>query len=198
MGSFELLESSKEKFPYDSTLTQVIFSDSLGNEFVGEISEMKMEFRSHPGANYQCEYDESKFVRPTSMTERISIKINFSELEVRFIIMFAVFPNFREFEEKLIADLGKVYVFEPYDPQQLGSAPITEFTIVLDERSRIEEFQNSADPNYIKFIHGEDYFDVYDNEHQNELFTVYFNLAKGLIGFKNRETGKSYKFERIE
>ena len=197
MGTFELLESSKNRFPYDESQTKAIFSDSLGNEFTGSISVPSSGFGINTISPQPCVNNEEIKIAITANAEHYGSSLSIPELDLRFNIRFRVLPKLEDYESNSVADLANIIPSGTLISNASYQIP-PQLSLVLDRRSRPEEFQNPRKFTSALSIHGKVFGDVYTNSIEDDIIIFHFSFIKGIVGFKDQRSGIYYKLERIE
>lgn len=189
LGEFKMLESSKSVFPYSLSDSKAIFSDSLGNELMGLISNSISSnlYASRPS---ECINDLDSLIIIKAQLEAQISEIEFDSLNLSFRIEFSVSPNLQDYSSGEVADYAFVSV---YGDSIFDIRPQT--SILLDKRTSNASFTNSID-NFE--IHSKSFGEIYTNTIKKEEIQFYFNIEQGLIGFHDKRSGFSYKLERIE
>jgi len=197
MGAFEMLENSESLFPYDPSQTKAIFSDSLGNEYAGMLSEIETGLgdASHLIA---CPDDPEMDYTVFAKVEFRSVSISVAGLDLTFTVVFRAYPDMDDYEKGSVADVAIISQFDPSSQNPNNEEPLPQIFIALDERTWTDSFPQAAEPAASLVIHGKEFTDVYSSQTSLATNQLFFTFQQGMVGFKDLLTGMTYKLERIE
>lgn len=197
LGDFLLLDSSKNFIPYQENIQRVIFSDSLGNEFIGNVTFYETSLnQTWNGIETACPLDTSIQVTYNWKTETKRIDLEFPDLDIRLFVAVRTNISSNDYSQKLFGDFCNVVLLHPVSANSSNS----QLLIVLDARTHplYEGIITSTLPSLT--LHGKEFNDVFFEEvpgTQND-FQLYYNSEVGVVGFENEDKSISLKFERVE
>lgn len=198
LGTFYLLESSRKMIPYSEHVEKVIFSDSTGKEYTGEvISNRTIYYPRNSAEIYHCDFDSSLYISHNSKVEAKEFFLELKELDISISLSVRLLnsPKY-SIKEQLFADYFK---FTLKYPDPINSTYPT-LNIITANRGHPNP---SVTPNYLLvspfFIHGR----LFENVHMIRSedvkeFDLYYNKEIGIVGFKNTDRSIDLKYERTE
>ena len=197
LGEFPLLEESKSFIPYNEDITNIIFSDSLGKEYIGEVKNYNTGFtQAFRTENIVCNNDSSYSVRYLWSPEQKSIRVYFQELDIRISLTVRTILYQENYSNIQVADILNFVLFTPQD----SGKPNSQMLIGVNERSHPMLYEDYSDFKQEFMIHGKLYNDVYIHPNNlNEPFDLYYSDLEGIIGFRSQNDSKiDLKFVRVE
>lgn len=199
MGTFELLESSINMFPFSGLHQKVIFSDSLDNEIEGRIIGPSIGFGRATTPDKPCLDNPEIEISIFATTESYSTKIFIDSFDLKFSIGARVSVYFPEYEDNLVADIANIVCSGEgiSNPDTIPQIP-PQIAILLNERNRVEDFFQLSNPIGNLEIHGKEFQNVYESLIGSLFIKFYFNFEFGIIGFEDQQTNITYKFLRFE
>ena len=181
-GAFKLLNTSIQQFPYNDSIREFIYTDSLNNEFTASTSGIINRFASSGHSTKYKNSEETFFLVYQSQEYLTTLSI--PSLNKKITVSASAKVNADDYEAIRIADVALIYHWE--------QSAMKDINIVINERSRPGEFPDANLPTSTITIHGEIFNNVYSNENDDNTI-IYFNFEKGIVGFKDKTTGISYK-----
>lgn len=195
LGSFDLLQSSIDIFPYSNDDAFAVFSDSMGNEIYGEISEVVVAYIGDT-VDIPCAQSPGVNVSATAQVEQIRTTIKFPDLNRILEVYHRATPLYGFSTDHAVADLATVSIYEmPFPQSMLLQGTIT---VVIDRRSWPFDPVGTAPFRSSVVLDGKEYLEVYSAETLLGDYVLYYSFTQGLIGFEDLNEGVTYKFERIE
>jgi len=198
MGSFDLLEGSKEIFPYPSQEINIVFSDSLGNEIVATTSGTAIGYVKFFSSYIMCLEDSSALVNVSAAGEAMGTSVSIPALDIEFVIRYRVSPILNNYTEKLLSDVAIISIRSISLSDSTYIHPIPQMRIVLDIRTNPYGTQSSSMAEPSLFINMKEYLEVFSNTTGIDVIEIYYNHNLGIIGFREKATGVLYGFERFE
>lgn len=195
LGKIFLSDSTLNKLPYQDPTQQIVFIDSLNNEYIANIIPTVEEFNTgsthYP---YENSTDDYFFVR--HQKQELLTKVKIPELDKIFWIETSVQFRSPNSEVLKFADRTVITVLNSV-PQTLAGISIT-----ADRRSFNVDIQYTILPVSSIIIQGKEYKNVYTSE-QDNLFTparwgvsVYFTFEQGIIAFRDKQKGITYSLKQ--
>ena len=190
LGLLNLLDSSAAAFPYKSDQIKLIFSDSLGREYVGNVELSGRPFAGISG-DVRCKSNPDSKVPASGRMQVITGFLFIDGLAGKFSIRFHVFPNFESDPSKILADVAFVdYLEDDF------TLPGFLNPIIIDKRTWPDVSLGGFEYAPTLTIHTKKFKNVYIEKFSNPQY--YFTFEEGIIGFRFLDGNKSYKLERIE
>jgi hypothetical protein len=187
-GHFELLNTTIQQFPYNDSITEFIYTDSLNNEYIASTIPIFNHFGTSGHLTKYKDSDDYFFL--TYQTEKREIRLSIPSLNKQFSIETEVKVDASDYESIRMADVVFIYYLDKFSDFNNG------VFIAANERTRQGDFPDYDTPIPILIIHGEIFNNVYSNDNGNDTNTIiYFNFKKGVVGFKDKTTGMSYKLK---
>jgi hypothetical protein len=190
LGLLNLLDSSVAAFPYKSEQVKLIFSDSLGQEYNGNVVLSGRPFAGISG-DVRCKSNPGSKIPASGRMQVVTGFLTIDGLPGKFSIRFHVFPNFESDPSKFLADVSFIDYLE------------NDFTlpgflnpIIIDKRTWPDVSLGGFEYAHTLTIHNKKFKNVYIEKFSNPQY--YFTFEEGIIGFKFLNGSKSYKLERIE
>lgn len=199
MGAFQLLESTKNLFPYKDSVVQIVFRDSMQNEVIAIANRIGDVLEGYTSSQRECLYNSAEQVLIRAQTQSISAIISISELDLKFSVSFRTSPNFNLYKDDYVADLGSVGFNRPLVPLMPGMVfhfP-PQIGILINQRND-PDTHSSSFPMATDVLLDEVFENVYTNSIGRDSMEIYYNHEIGLIGFKKKPDGALYVFERFE
>lgn len=211
-GEVYLLEDSKDFIPYPEDVTKVIFSDSSGREYVGEVLEYKTELVEHEsditfsvgGIDHTipCPLDSSIIIDEYRWrAERKDITITIDELDINLYVMTVpVVKISRDLELGVLSDECYFLI----DGPKYLTSPIQNISFLVNKRSDFPLLGIKTVDFYENFeLHDQTYENVYVadslgglhvldslnnvGQYLNRSFDLYYSSEIGIVGFRNYE-----------
>lgn len=198
MGTFTMLKSSKDLFPYSESDSIVVFKDSLGNEIMGEISEFVSSFSSVFSHNVTCLESTNETFKVKSRNEYLRKIIFFHDINLKFEVRYRVATNLKKYTDNLVFDMARISAMQIVSDDPDFANPIPLLVVLINERNSLEILYNPVAPTPLYSIHSIEYNEVFTNTSGVDVIEIYYNFEKGLIGFKEKSTGILYGFDRFE
>ena len=192
LGTFDMLESSLERYPYETGNEKVIFSDSLGNEVEGSLTFFSQSYLTF-SANVECIDNRDSSIRVSFEAESKEVKIYFESLDLRFLVLFSIEMNYDKYDNPEYADRAMTRLINKELTTEFPTIPI-----VLNQRTSTEDLTHWSSPVDEIIINSKRFESVYTTNTGTDIMEIYFNLEHGLIGFEDMTTGIMYSFERVE
>jgi hypothetical protein len=185
-GHFELLNTTIQQFPYNDSIMEFIFTDSLNNEYTASTSTIFNHFGNSGHMTKYKDSEENFFL--TYHTQTYGTILTIPSLNKKITVEASVKVNADDYEAIRTADVALIH-------HSGQNTPMKEHVfIAVDERSRPCEFPDANLSKATLTIHGETFNNIYSNENDGNTI-IYFNFEKGIVGFKDITTGISYKLK---
>ena len=196
MGTFELLSTSKELYPYKDSVLHIIFRDSLNNEITATAIRIPNDNIANVG-NIACLSQPDQNVNVRFKAERLWHIISIPDLNIGFEILFMAVPNFTNYEAKQVIDMGSIIFF---DGASTESPPLhlTQISIVINARNHPPGITTPIEPASTLSLLGSQFSDVFTNNIYSEEIIIHYNHAIGIVGFKLQRDGNLWVFNRFE
>lgn len=204
LGEFLLTESSLDFWPYNSSISKVVFSDNLGNEFVGEITKYSENFAT---LNSEEEVDNmGTLIDCTfrSKTQFLSMRFELTELDLTIFLRLSISVTRKEvFDGIITTPLDDVLLNDRFSlglTTPIGETnPNSQYVIIVDARNHpvaMTEYPNSETYEF----HGKVFQEVYhiEDEIEEGKFNLFYNAEFGVIGVESADKSISLKYERVE
>lgn len=195
LGSFDLLQSSIDIFPYSNDDSFAVFSDSMGNEIYGEISEVVVTYIGDT-VDIPCAQSPAVNVSATAQIEQIRTTIKFPDLNKTLEVYHRATPLYGFSTDHAVADMASVSIYEMPVPQSMLLQGT--ITVVIDRRSWPFDPIGAAPFRSSVVLDGKEYFEVYSDETIFGDYVLYYSFTQGVIGFEDLNEDVTYKLERIE
>src|SRR5688572_23258242 len=187
MGTFDLLASVKQKFPYKNSTRNFVFRDSLGNEVIASATQNLSTKWSSSGSQRECLFNPALNVSVVAKTGTIMAFVSIPELDFGFDVNFRVSPDFSSYENEYVHDHANIVFTGSSEKPGPFLNPYPQISIVLDERNDPEAH----------FTHPTPFFTILDREFPNvfsntigaDKMKFYYNHELGIIGFKEMPNG---------
>lgn len=190
LGLLNLLDSSAKAFPYKSDQVKLIFSDSLGHEYIGRVELSGRPFAGISG-EVSCESNPNLKIPASGRMQIITGFLSIEGLAGKFSIRFHIFPDFERDPSKFMADVAFIdYLEDDFALPGFLNA------IVIDKRTWPDIQIGSTGYASTFTIHNKNFKNVYIEKYSNPRY--YFTFEEGIVGFRFLGDHKSYKLERIE
>lgn len=207
IGLVNILESSQLFLPYDTSMRNVVFSDTNGNEVIGEIVYHET-FSNYTSLRdtFMCAQDSTQAYRVRYDSEARVMVLNIEDIDVsvRFQLFLSAESgsayNIDPPDTMLISDYLNVHVRTPIPEASSGSGHPNS-VLGIQVASRTNPFRRQTEPDWNEYtLHGKVFSNVYYNPFniQEEKFNILYNQEVGLVGLENYDKSISLKFERIE
>lgn len=190
LGLLNLLDSSAAAFPYKSDQVKLVFSDSLGHEYTGNIELGGRPFAGISG-DVRCKNNPGSKVPASGRMQVISAFLTIDGLAGKFSIRFHVFPDFESDPSKILADMAFIeYLEDDF------TSPGFLNPIIIDKRTWPDVSLGGFEYVPTFTIHNKKIKNVYIDKFSNPHY--YFTFEEGIIGFRFLDGNKSYKLDRIK
>ncbi|WP_421799156.1 hypothetical protein [Haliscomenobacter sp.] len=190
LGLLNLLDNSVKAFPYKSDQVKLIFSDSLGHEYIGTVELSGRPFAGISG-DVPCKSNPEAKIPASGRMQVITGFLSIAGIPGKFSIRFHIFPDFLRDPSKFMADVA----FIDYLKDDFALPGFTN-AIVIDKRTWPDIQIGSVDYTPTFTIHNKSFKNVYIDKFSNPKY--YFTFEEGIIGFRFLGDNKFYKLERIE
>jgi hypothetical protein len=201
LGEISILEESKNFLPYPDTISKIIFTDSIGQEYEGNVKTYKTHLaEAFNPQTKPCPIDSSIQITYRWVNEMKDIYIEFDSLDLKLRVSISPVLDYEDYSQKLVADICRFTLY--YNPGNFN-IPNSRISIITNQRNHPNPLDSFSDF-YDEFeIHGKIYEQVYVKNadlNQNQEFKLYYNNQFGIVGFKDETTpnGIDLKFDRFE
>lgn len=204
LGEFLLAENSLEFWPYNSSVSRVIFSDNQGNEFVGEITQY---FEGFITATIEQEVDNmGTLVDCTfrSKNQFLTMEFEVPDFDIKIFLRFSVSTTRKEvfddiistpLDDILLTDGFNVGLFTPISETR----PNSQNFIMVDSRNHPIAMSESPTSETYE-LHDKVFQEVYyiTDEIEDDKFNLFYNAEFGVVGIESADKSISLKLERVE
>lgn len=198
IGEILMLESSKDFLPYSDTISKIIFTNSDGDEFIGNI----IQDSTFIGSGFTigtspCPIDQDVNIQYRWMSEIRDVRIHIETVDIQIMLRIGPVIWGNDYSQKLIADIFSFVLFTPIE----SSLPNSQVSIIINERNYPNPVSSFSDYQDEFSIHDKIFEEVYiKNPNPNEGFHLYYNTKFGIVGIKDslNESIIDLKFERLE
>ncbi len=199
MGTFHLLGTSRDLMPYKDSIVNLVFRDSIGNEIHGTATRLIPTGFGNTYTQVKCPDNPDQDIKVSAILEGLEYTVAIPDQNLAFKIRFSVRPNFEDYQEGFIRDIGYVILPDTIQPGPniLYSAP-PQIVIVLNQRNDPFISPGSNIPSDTVKLLQSVFSNVYMNLNKREEIEFYYNHGFGLIGFRKNPTGMLYVFDRFE
>jgi|WetSurMetagenome_2_1015567.scaffolds.fasta_scaffold494848_1 hypothetical protein len=198
MGSFPLLNSSKELYPYKDSIVNIVFRDSMGDEVHAIAKRIGFNNLGITQTETECLDNPDEEIYVYAHTETILDYVSIPALDIGFEVRYRVSPNLIKYEDGLIQDIANIR-FTPFSeyPDSI-SFKISEINILLDQRNNPELPSNISSAIPSLTLLNKEFTNVYSNTIGNTIVEFNYNYENGIVGFKVLPNGTMYVFDRFE
>ena len=198
MGTYNLLSSTKELFPYKDSIVNIVFKDSLGNEVTAIAKEIEIFGLGRTESQSNCIYNPEESIEVSARTESIRDFISIPILDLGFEVGFRVAPDLIKYEDGFINDVANIIFTGTSEYGQSIPTPIPQIFVLLDPRNDPEPPLNVNPAAPIQSLLGKEFTNVYSNTIGKNIIEFYYNNEYGIIGFREKTDGELYVFDRFE
>ena len=204
LGEFFMSDESLNFIPYDDSIQRIIFSDSTGNEIIGEVIRFDLSLSQTTLDNeYVCPQDSTQKFEYILKRQWKGIEININELDIklRFNLFVSVsrgdqISDALKPDSLFLAEYFNIHLQTPIDTITSSNSRIS---ITVNPRNH--PIANIDTPNSDEYnLHGKEYYDVYHQTYpiQEGEYKILYNKSLGLIGIENHDKSTSIKYEYVE
>lgn len=196
MGAFDLLQSTKQKFPYQDSIQNIVFRDSLGNEVTAIANRNTTTTFNYRFSQRKCLYDPDQDININARTGTITAFVSIPALNIGFEVNFFANPNFTLYEDDLLFDFASIPFTGSSEPPFTIMHPIPQISIILDQRNSPDQTTSVGISSYT--ILDKQFLNVFTNTIGADIIKFYYNNEIGIIGFREMPNGTTYVFDRFE
>jgi len=197
LGFIELEETSKSFIPYPRDINRVIMKDSLGNEYVGEVSKYNEVYDPTilGGIDEECPLDPSILIEYNYKPEYIRLVIEFPTIDTKLSLLLGTTVANSSYQDKLIADNFSINANRPM--QSSGSN--ANMLIVVNQRTHPNPVETYSEYQDTYQLGNKTFEEVYINSIElEEEFEIIYNRHIGLIRLRSESPEIDLIFDRIE
>ena len=209
LGDFYLAPNSVEFYPYDTSQhRQIVFSDSIGNEYIAAIRNYESGLRNFLNlTEFKCEDDTTQTYLCYYQPEYKVFEADLDEFNIQLrIALRVIVRKNQEFRGSVNRDiLDDILLYDGVDVTLRTTIDSTNYSagisIIANPRNNPEPLSTALFRSEF-ILHNIVYSDVYYSRPpslgRKQKFFLYYNKTNGLIGIKIPDNQVSLKFERFE